>query len=408
MARKLGELLIDGGILEPRQLEEALRTQRIFGGSLGSTLLQLGFVDEITLGKVLGRIYSLPAVARRDLLAASPDVVGLLPKDFARRHRALPFRLEGHRLHLALQNPADTLAVHEAAFLTGYQVVAHVTPEAVLRDALAYHHSSDPGPSRKPQPNSAPAPQAASRERPTTARPDAPRPGLPDDPTASDIAEALRTGPVVVGQRAQRRDDAAARARAAKPAATTGPVSTAGRTTAPSPSSPDSPLADFGRALAAARHREEVLTLVLKELAQHAPRALLFVVRKDSAVLWRAKGATPPPSPRVAVPLGESSVLDPVRETTPFSYGPVAMTNANRDFYTLLGGSQPKVALVLPVFVKKKPVLVLYGDDPTGTAAPPDFRRLRALASLSSWALEALVLRTKILRESGALGGNGS
>ena len=61
MARRLGETLIDDGHLSPRQLQESLRSQRIFGGSLGTHLLQLGFVDEATLLSALARVHGSPA-----------------------------------------------------------------------------------------------------------------------------------------------------------------------------------------------------------------------------------------------------------------------------------------------------------------------------------------------------------
>lgn len=140
MARKLGEFLIEEGILTPSQLQLGIEAQRQRGGSLGTNLLALGLLDEDTLGRILGRVYGVPSASRSELLAAAPEVIALLSADYARRHRALPFRVEGEHLALALQNPNDSLAVHEAAFLTGFVVVPYVAPEVVVRAALARHH----------------------------------------------------------------------------------------------------------------------------------------------------------------------------------------------------------------------------------------------------------------------------
>ena len=373
MAEKLGELLIRERLIVADQLEEALRSQRIFGGSLGSHLLQLGYLDEDALARALGRIYGVPVAGRAALIAAPPEVIALLPPEFVRRHRALPFKLEGHRLHLALQNPADSLAIHEASFLTGFQVVPHVSPEAVLRDCIAYHRRGEPAaarPATPPEPKAvaAAAPVEPGPGHPTTGpvRVSRAEPALSEDPPAG-----LVTGPIRIPAGAER-----------------------------APREPGR-LAALGRALAGARSRDELLGVLLEELRRHASRCLVLLVRRGEAVVWRGEGFDAAHR-RPALPLDVPSVLDPVREERALSFGPVAMTPANRDFYTLLGGRPPAMALVVPIYVRRRPLVVLYGDETRTDARPPDFARLRAVSRLASWALEALILRAKVLRESGA------
>lgn len=415
MARKLGETLIEEGLLDARRLQEALRSQRIFGGSLGSNLLQLGFIDEESLGRVLGKVYGVPVAQRIDLLGASPEVVKLLPTEFTKRHRALPFKVEGHRLHLALQNPADSLAVHEAAFLTGFQVVPHVASESVLRDALAHHHRGD-GSSSRPgaatmtgafqamparpghetgpvrvitSPHEAPADSASQRGTGASDRAHAPLTHSRPPELAATPARDASTGPHPQRGGAEPPRGAAPRG-AMTPSAPVAPQTTAS-------------LASLGRELAGATSRDEILRALLDEVARMTPRSIVFVVKGDEAVATLFRGVDVGQR-RLALPLDRPSVLDAVREESPMSYGPVALTAANQDFYTLLGGRVPRVAFVLPVYVRKRAVVALYGDDPTGSALPPDFRRARRIAALGGWAIEALVLRGKILRESGAEG----
>ncbi|MBP7146181.1 MAG: hypothetical protein KBD01_01465 [Acidobacteria bacterium] len=343
MARRLGEVLISEERLTPRQLEEALRTQRIFGGSLGTHLLQLGFVDEGTLGAALALMHGVPAVGRGHLSAAPARVVALLPADYARRHRAVPFRVEGDDLHLAMQNPADTLALHEAAFLTGFRVVPHVAPEAVIRDALALHY---------PTGTPAPVPPAVEPEAGETAPVSAPAP-----PTA---------------------------------AAETTARTAAGRG-----------LGEAGRRLASALDRDAVLGVALDELAREFPRAAVFAVRGNEAVLWRARGLPTTAGGRpLAVSLEDGSVLAAAAGKGEISYGPVPATTANQDLYILFGGRVPRVALVVPVALRGRTVAILYADDPAGGALPPDFGRIRRLGLCVALALEAVILRGKILRES--------
>jgi hypothetical protein len=59
MAR-LGELLLEEKLISREQLEEALETQVVHGGRLGTNLVELGFLKEVDLARVLGRLHNLP------------------------------------------------------------------------------------------------------------------------------------------------------------------------------------------------------------------------------------------------------------------------------------------------------------------------------------------------------------
>ncbi len=64
MSKKIGQLLIEQGLLTKAQLQTALRTQEFFGGHLGSIFIELGFLREQALGEALsqatGVLYSPP------------------------------------------------------------------------------------------------------------------------------------------------------------------------------------------------------------------------------------------------------------------------------------------------------------------------------------------------------------
>jgi hypothetical protein len=409
VSRKLGDLLVEQGRITPLELQEALRAQRIFGGSLGTHLLQLGFVSEGELGSALEQIHGVPAVSRAELLTAPPEVFALLPSDYARRHRALPFRVEADELHLVLQNPADTLALHEAAFLTGFRVVPHIAPEAVIRDALAAHLRLDAG-AAPAAPGTAstsgpPAQDVTTGPMDATGRPAASaRPPLPAHPPGAIVD----TNPVVVTAASPPGAPAGSRSHPGVPDDEESPTSSlrhpaaaSGATSRPGAAAAGA-LAEVGRRLAAATTRDEVLGVALDEMAGHFPRACVFAVRGREALLWRSRGLPRTPTRPIAVPLDEASILSFPDDGPTLRYGPVASTPSNQDLYILLGGRIPRVALVIPVQVKKRTVVVLYGDDPEGTSRPPDFVHVRRLTALTAWALEAVILRSKILRETGA------
>lgn len=370
MARKLGEFLIDDGALTPRQLQEALRSQRIFGGSLGTHLIELGLVPEDKLVAALAQIHSVPAASRQEVFGAPPEVVALLSADFAKRHRAVPFRVDDEDLYLAMQNPADSLAIHEAAFLTGFNVIPAVTPEKVLREALTLYHRIEPLPLRGKSP--------AAPNGPIPAPALSPAGGMP--PSRSATEETITAPNPLL-------------------------VSTPGthvevEPTAPIDSQVSTSVRDIARALAEALHRDEVLDLLLSEMEAFFPRVATFAIRGNDAVLHKARGIPLAAGRTVALGLGDPSVLSSARENPALAYGPVASTPANQDLYTLLGGRTPRVALTLPIQVKGRVVVVVYGDNLTETGSPPDFHRLKRVAQLAALSLEALILRSKILRDA--------
>lgn len=344
MGRKLGELLIEEGRLTAHQLQEALQAQRASGGSLGSVLLRLGLLDEEGLAAAMARMHGVAPASREEVISAPPEIVALLPPEFARRHRAIPFRVSEDEMHLALQNPADTLAVHEAAFLTGFRVIPHAVPESVIKDALAVHFRLETG--AFPRLSGPPSP--ASDTSVWTGAFTPYTPGNPETPPA-----------------------------------------------------PLRPLPELGRLFAEALDRDRVLDLALEELGGLFPRALVFAIRGNEAVLWKCRGASRELPAGFSLDLAAPSVFSSALEKGTPAFGPPGSTPVNLDFFTLLGGRAPHTALVVPVAVKGRFVVLLYGDDGGTGPSRPDAERVRRLAVLLPLALESVLLRHKILRESG-------
>src|SRR5262245_14040100 len=102
MSRRLGEILIARGRLTAAQLHQALTAQLVFGGHLGTSLLEMGLIDEQTLGETLSHI-SGAGYADFDTLSRVPyAVVRSLPAGLVQKHKVIPLRLEGRVLHLAM------------------------------------------------------------------------------------------------------------------------------------------------------------------------------------------------------------------------------------------------------------------------------------------------------------------
>jgi len=140
--RKLGEILIERGACQPRHVHEALQNQVIFGGRLGTNLLELGSVTEEALAEALHLRLGVPAVHGDDL-EPEAEALALMGQDVADRCDAVPFALEDHKLVLLTVNPNDLNMLDEVAFATDRSVLALVAPEARVWALLRRHYAID-------------------------------------------------------------------------------------------------------------------------------------------------------------------------------------------------------------------------------------------------------------------------
>ena len=125
---KLGEILVNQGVISEDMLAQALEEQKQDGEKLGTTLIRMGFVSEPELLQALSKHYGVRAV---DLKAKEPSdsVLKLLPGDIAAKYLVVPISRFGRKLTLAMLNPHDMTAIEDIKFATGFEiepVVAHL------------------------------------------------------------------------------------------------------------------------------------------------------------------------------------------------------------------------------------------------------------------------------------------
>ncbi|MCP4434468.1 MAG: type II/IV secretion system protein [Actinomycetia bacterium] len=125
---RLGEVLLELGIIEPDALLDALEAQAQADPAqrlrLGQVLVQRGALDDVALAAALSRQFGVPLA---DLRAETPDphAVELIPEDLARAHKVLPLSVEGDRVHLASADPYDVDAIRALAERCG-KVAMHI------------------------------------------------------------------------------------------------------------------------------------------------------------------------------------------------------------------------------------------------------------------------------------------
>jgi hypothetical protein len=144
MKKRLGEILLERGLIDVDQLNSALAHQRQWGMRLGTALVAKGFIAEGVLTRVLSESLGIPMV---DLarLAPEPKALQVVPRRIAEQYDVFPIALReqpnGRRLLLlAMADPLNATAVDEIGFTTDTIVKPAIAQISSLEQAIKKHY----------------------------------------------------------------------------------------------------------------------------------------------------------------------------------------------------------------------------------------------------------------------------
>ena len=141
---RLGDLLIQAGLIDDNQLQQALQEQKRSGSKLGRTVVDLGFIDEVRLLTALSEQLKIPFI---DLKHFKFDnaLVQTLPEAVARRFRVIVLSREGGGLLVGMSDPLDLFALDEMERILKVRVQPAVVREAELLATLdtVYRRTSE-------------------------------------------------------------------------------------------------------------------------------------------------------------------------------------------------------------------------------------------------------------------------
>jgi hypothetical protein len=127
MRKKLGEILLERGIIDHDQLNAALAYQRQWGHRLGVALVAKGFITEDTLVQVLGDVLGMQVVDLSQV-RFEPAVLQLLPSQICESNDLIPIGIEPGRgkgkgiLLVAMAEPMNLSVIDEIEFTTNCRV----------------------------------------------------------------------------------------------------------------------------------------------------------------------------------------------------------------------------------------------------------------------------------------------
>jgi type IV pilus assembly protein PilB len=171
VAKRIGELLVEGGILSQSQLEQALFAQRKDGRKLGQLLVELGLVSEVQVTQTLSRQLSVPWVSLYHV-DFSRSLLNLVPREIAERYCLIPIfvrrvRKQGETLYVAMDDPTNEAAIQDVTRAAGLPVKPMIACPTDVRAAIRVYYLGE-----EPPPPPVPAPSAPE----IVAKPPAPTP----------------------------------------------------------------------------------------------------------------------------------------------------------------------------------------------------------------------------------------
>ena len=138
-ANRLGEMLLEAGLIDQFQLESALSMQRNLGGRIGSALVKLGYLPEETILEFLETQAKYARISLRDLELSS-ELMKILPPERMLERVVIPVELRkiGNEkaLRVAMTDPTNLQLIEELQFSTGCRILPVVAGEEEIIAAI--------------------------------------------------------------------------------------------------------------------------------------------------------------------------------------------------------------------------------------------------------------------------------
>jgi type IV pilus assembly protein PilB len=158
VAKRIGELLVEAGVLSQSQLEQALFAQRKDGRKLGQLLIELGLASEVQLTQTLSRQLSVPWVSLYHV-DFSRSLLNLVPQAIAEKYCLVPIfvrrvRKLGETLYVAMEDPTNDAAIEDVTRASTLPVKPMIACPSDIRAAIRVYYQGEQAPAQ-PRPTAA-------------------------------------------------------------------------------------------------------------------------------------------------------------------------------------------------------------------------------------------------------------
>ena len=137
----IGQILVENGFINEKQLQEALDKQKTSNGKmLGDVMLEMGLVSETQLAQALSIRLKVPFV---DLASVqiNKDAVMKIPEQTAREKTVIAFDMHNNRMMVASNDPINFYIFEELKVQTGMEIVPQISTKTQIQEAIGRFYS---------------------------------------------------------------------------------------------------------------------------------------------------------------------------------------------------------------------------------------------------------------------------
>ncbi len=137
--RKLGEVLVEVGLVSKKKLTEAIKAQKNSGKRLGQILVELNFISEEEMASTLAIQLKIPYIDLNDY-PIQDNVWGMMPEEVSYQFVCIPTDVKDKILNVAMTDPLDLNIIKDLQFLTGYDIQPLISTRSQILDKLQKHY----------------------------------------------------------------------------------------------------------------------------------------------------------------------------------------------------------------------------------------------------------------------------
>lgn len=139
--KRIGEVLVDQGLIDERQLQAGLEEQRRTGMQLGKCLIKLGFISETKLVDILSAQLDIQHVVLEHY-NFNRALLGIIPEDMARKYKVIPLFEKDGIVTVAMADPTNLRTIDHLKFKTGKEIEPVIDTEKSILAVIEKNYSA--------------------------------------------------------------------------------------------------------------------------------------------------------------------------------------------------------------------------------------------------------------------------
>jgi hypothetical protein len=368
---RIGEILVQLGMLTPDQLQAALDTRDLLGGRIGTQLVERGLLTTDQVSEGLSRQLRVPAAMQRHFDKADPNVVAMFRPVLAARYMSIPLvasKSGPRRIVVAMATPQDVQVVDDVSFALGARVDPMVAAELAIVRNLKRFYNLDVKLARPARPE--PRPRANTRSYGSSEIP-----ALTSPKVAAMTSADLSRPPVAVPSEPPH--------------------------VLPPPPGAAVTLEDVVHRLSVAENRDQVADIVIDFMLPRFGCGLVFLLRGGNAHVWRgfAPGVDAHAIETIAFPMSMPSMFRTAKERVATLRGapPSEGVYLHTQIWKYLHAETPADVVVIPIAIGGRAICLVYAHAADGSRLPDDY--IQELQAVCTAAASAFVRMIQLAKE---------